>query len=248
MTSTDDPHARLLRRLLELPVEGAAPPRPPIPEEAGPDEVRAASESLIAAVHDRFLSMLPEARLRRLADLVIERRGRPGALVECGVAKGGALAVMAHLAGPHQTTWGFDSFDAMPPLTDEDEGDGQIWVGARCAGPQGADAVTASFTALGVSMARTRVVPGWFEDTLEDAVAELAPIQVLRLDNDWYRSTRYTLEILYPHVAPGGAVIIDDYFEFSGCRRAVDEYRTAHGIEHPLIPTPGDDSEVHWVA
>jgi hypothetical protein len=46
----------------------------------------------------------------------------------------------------------------------------------------------------------------------------------LRLDTDWYESTKIELEILYPLLEPGGILIIDDYGHFSGARKAVDEY------------------------
>ena len=47
---------------------------------------------------------------------------------------------------------------------------------------------------------------------------------MLRLDGDWYESTRVCLENLYPHVAPGGIVIVDDYYNWDGCARAVNEF------------------------
>jgi len=49
-------------------------------------------------------------------------------------------------------------------------------------------------------------------------------ISVLRLDTDWYASTKIELEILYPRLVQGGVLIIDDYGHWQGARRAVDEY------------------------
>ncbi len=63
---------------------------------------------------------------------------------------------------------------------------------------------------------------GWFQDTLP--IADTPEIAVLRLDGDWYASTRVSLKHLYDRVVPGGFVIIDDYGCYDGCRKAVDEF------------------------
>jgi hypothetical protein len=51
-----------------------------------------------------------------------------------------------------------------------------------------------------------------------------SPIAILRLDTDWYASTRCELECLYPQLQPGGILIVDDYGHWDGSRRACDEY------------------------
>ena len=64
------------------------------------------------------------------------------------------------------------------------------------------------------------------EGKVEDTIPAQAPEQIalLRLDTDWYESTRHELDHLFPRVSPGGVVIIDDYGTWQGARRAVDEY------------------------
>lgn len=61
---------------------------------------------------------------------------------------------------------------------------------------------------------------------VEDTLPEKAPdeIAMLRLDTDWYESTRHELETLYPRLSVGGVLIIDDYGYWAGARKAVDEY------------------------
>ena len=62
-------------------------------------------------------------------------------------------------------------------------------------------------------------------------------ISLLRLDTDWYASTKAELEILYPRLVPGGVCILDDYGHWDGARKAVDEYFAAHGprpFMHPI--------------
>ncbi len=72
------------------------------------------------------------------------------------------------------------------------------------------------------------MIQGKVEDTL--VIKENVPkkISLLRLDTDWYESTKVELEILYPLLQKGGILIIDDYGHFKGCRKAVDEYFSKH--------------------
>ena len=74
---------------------------------------------------------------------------------------------------------------------------------------------------------------GWFQDTLPQAIKEIDRIAILRLDGDYYESTKVCLEYLYPKVVRGGAVIVDDWC-LKGCREACEEYFKAHQID-PLI-------------
>src|ERR1051325_10354963 len=72
-----------------------------------------------------------------------------------------------------------------------------------------------------------RYVAGYtLEGTVEETIPAQAPerIALLRLDTDWYESTRHELVHLYPRLVPGGVLIIDDYGHWEGARKAVDEY------------------------
>jgi O-methyltransferase len=71
---------------------------------------------------------------------------------------------------------------------------------------------------------------GWFQETLPRDAPGLGPVALLRLDGDWYESAVVCLEHLYPHVAPGGVVVVDDYGHWEGCRRAVNEFLSAHDL------------------
>jgi O-methyltransferase len=66
---------------------------------------------------------------------------------------------------------------------------------------------------------------------------------VLRLDGDMYGSTMDALNNLYPKLSSGGFCIIDDY-PLKGCRQAVDDYRSQHGIDAPFMQI--DKSAVYW--
>jgi hypothetical protein len=72
-------------------------------------------------------------------------------------------------------------------------------------------------------------VKGKVEDTIPASTPDR--IAILRLDTDWYASTRHELEHLYPLLAPGGVLIIDDYGHWEGCRQAVDEYFASRNLQ-----------------
>jgi len=78
-----------------------------------------------------------------------------------------------------------------------------------------------------VSVREIHLVEGDVAQTLTHTVPET--IALLRLDTDWYESTRIGLEVLYPRLAVGGVCILDDYGHWQGARKAVDDYFEALG-------------------
>lgn len=178
---------------------------------------------------------------RVLADRV------PGDLLEAGVWRGGASIFMRGcleaFGDEGRRVWLADSFAGLPPPDaaryPADAGDRHSeW--KTLAVPE--SEVRANFTRYGLLDDRVRFLPGWFKDTLPAAPVDR--IAVLRLDGDMYGSTMETLVPLYPRVAPGGFVIVDDYGAVPGCRKAVDEYRSGHGIAEPLVPI--DWTGMYW--
>jgi hypothetical protein len=91
--------------------------------------------------------------------------------------------------------------------------------------------VRESFARLGLD-GGVEFLPGFFEESLA-ALARRA-WSLVRIDADTYEPTRAALDALYPGLAPGGYVVLDDYGSFEGCRRAVDEFRAEHGIAEPI--------------
>jgi hypothetical protein len=199
-----------------------------------------APDDLLLRVLEASFAFVDVPRLLNLRERCLS--APPGAFVECGVAQGASLAVMAAYADGRRV-WGFDSFEAFPMLSAADEGSGAELVGYSCSGDEGELAVVKTFAQVGVSMTDVHLVKGWFSDTLPETA--LGPIAVLRLDADFYEATKCALDQLYPSVVRGGYVIIDDYATFTGCRRAVDEYRELHAIDSPLQVTD-PNSEVWW--
>ena len=172
--------------------------------------------------------------LVRAVEYVVAR-GVPGAIVECGVWRGGSMMAAAltllRLGDQERELYLYDTFAGMPPpseadttrsgvraadlLAQEDE-DSHIWAIASL------DDVRAAVLSTGYPERRIHFVEGLVEETLPAHVPD--GIAVLRLDTDWYESTKHELEHLYPRLAPGGVLILDDYGHWQGARRAVDEY------------------------
>ena len=73
-----------------------------------------------------------------------------------------------------------------------------------------------------------RFIQGKVEDTLKTNIPE--KIALLRLDTDWYESTRMEMETLFPKLVKGGVLVIDDYGHWQGARKAIDEYLASHNI------------------
>jgi O-methyltransferase len=161
-----------------------------------------------------------------------------GDFVECGCWKGGSAMVMALSAIEAGDTSRhihlFDTFEAgWPPGGEEDitmfgETADELWEKAVASGQtpeslfcRAAD-VRRAMTETGYPEANVHLIAGRVEDTVPAQAPE--QISILRLDTDWFESTRHEWEHLFPRVSSGGIVIIDDYGCFKGARKATDEY------------------------
>ena len=162
----------------------------------------------------------------------------PGDFVECGVWRGGSVMSMAQelssLGVADRQIWLYDTFSGMTAPTTEDieagsgvtaqtmldqttVGDGDnVWCVA------GLPDVQANVFSTGYPREKFTFVKGDVARTLRETFPE--NISLLRLDTDWYESTRMELEVLYPQLSVGGVCIFDDYGHWQGARKAVDEY------------------------
>jgi hypothetical protein len=176
--------------------------------------------------------------LQRLDDLQacvesVVRDGVSGDLIEAGIWRGGASILMRAtldaLGAADRTVWVADSFQGFPAPDDEHPDRGNLAPIDYLAVP--VDVVRANFARLGYERG-VRFVPGFFEDTLPGLAGERW--SVVRVDGDTYEATWTTLQSLYPGLSVGGHLIVDDYGAVEECRRAVDEFRSHHGIDDPL--------------
>jgi hypothetical protein len=171
---------------------------------------------------------------RRAVEYVVARN-IPGGIVECGVWRGGSMMAMAltllELGVADRELWLYDTFSGMtePNVEDADfrnepadrllahaRRDGHLWARSSL------EDVRENMASTGYPSNRTRFVEGPVEETIpEHCPREIA---LLRLDTDWYESTRHELVHLYPRLADAGPLIIDDYGHWQGAKKAVDEY------------------------
>jgi len=169
-----------------------------------------------------------------------------GCLVECGVARGGCATLMIIASHDTKSVWLFDSFEGLPEPTTEDGvlrkprgKDKSSWDLAKgyCLGIQ-EEVEDLLFNKFEFSRDKVHLVKGWFQDTLPVYKDKVGDIAVLRVDGDWYESTKCCLGNLYDNVVDGGYVILDDY-ALVGCRKAVDEFFGNRGEDMPKVVLDG---------
>jgi O-methyltransferase len=159
--------------------------------------------------------------------LAVRFKHLSGAIVECGTWKGGMIAGLAYVFGPHRRYYLFDSFEGLPPAKDIDGERALRWQ-ADTESPFFFDNCRASIDDARDAMRRAgirdpMVVKGWFQDTLPRTAIE-GEIAVLRMDADWYDSTMCILVNLFHKVVSGGCIIIDDYPNWEGCAKAIHDF------------------------
>lgn len=193
----------------------------------------------------RSYTMTSPERIFSLCDAVtyIQENKIEGDIVECGVWKGGSMMAVADTllrlkeTGRHLHL--FDTFEGMAPPTENDVDIGgvkaeqllqssdkaqedSVWCRA------GLDSVKSAVGSIGYPTDKIHYIQGMVEHTIPHHAPE--KIALLRLDTDWYESTRHEMEHLFPRLVKGGVLIIDDYGHWQGARKAVDEYISQHGI------------------
>ncbi|HMS83097.1 MAG TPA: TylF/MycF/NovP-related O-methyltransferase [Nitrospira sp.] len=198
-------------------------------------------------------TMVPEPAIDFLIDQVITLLTSrvSGVLVECGVWRGGSsmamlLAQQAAFGRVERPVYMLDSFQGLPPVTAKDGPLASKW-------QQGADPenfldncravreeVDHALARMGFVPGDYTIVEGWFDQTVPRLAEDISPnsIALLRLDGDWYDSTRCCLDTLMPLVSEGGVVIIDDYYAWDGCARAVHDYLSSHDVAYRIRSLP----------
>ena len=195
------------------------------------------------------------------AVLIVQRNSVPGDIVEAGVWMGGLSCYMALAAKLSRRSWLLDTFEGLPAPTSEYDGadskslwtrlrDAAGWVptthdGHKITAPRGRgnlsgfcyasrEDVEQTMRRSGQPQSMRRYVVGKVEETLASsqwARQQPSSIAILRLDTDWYESTRLELKVLWPLLSPGGWLYVDDYFAVAGARRAVDHWLQANDWE-----------------
>jgi O-methyltransferase len=218
----------------------AAKPAPVAAKPGFPDDFDEELRQIIKAV--KPFTMTSPDKLHGLitATRYIARHNIKGDIVECGVWRGGSMHAVARTldsVGDHsRDLYLFDTYEGMPPPSEKDTRmDGTtaqelldkgtrsqtIWAYATLGD------VKEGFASVPYPAERIHYVEGKVEDTIPDHAPE--SIALLRLDTDWYESTKHELEHLYSRLVSGGVLIIDDYGYWKGSQQATDEFLKTTG-------------------
>jgi hypothetical protein len=212
-------------------------PNPPPPPEVTDGEVAEHNRAIVERAMP--FTMTSPLRIEATVEAVRHcvRREIPGAFAECGVWRGGSVLAMIlalqELGVADRDIYLYDTFEGMTEPGEHDRSALAAYEEARSRGerpfeemfgPQAfnEDGVRRTLAASGYPQERLHFVRGAVEETIPASLPER--LALLRLDTDWYESTRHELIHLYPVLSTGGVLIIDDYGHWDGCRRAVDEY------------------------
>jgi hypothetical protein len=159
----------------------------------------------------------------------------PGDLVECGVWRGGSVMAMAltllQLSCKDKRLYLFDTFSGMTEPGDKDVDYLGQYAHDRLEQVRSVSSeedARAAVYSTGYDRSQIHFVRGPVEETIPARAPDL--ISLLRLDTDWYDSTRHELIHLFPRLAPRGVIIVDDYGHWRGARQAVDEYLAQNHI------------------
>jgi O-methyltransferase len=226
----------LIRRVIRELGYDLVPYRPDDPSRL--DAIRDLSpEELAIAAKIRPFTMTSLERIAALINAVtyLSNNKIEGDIAECGVWRGGSMMAVAltlkALGDSNRSLYLFDTFEGMPPPTDHDmTNDGvsaQIQLGRDRKGrgiwcEASLEDVQANLASTGYPPERIHFVRGKVEETIPATLP--GHLALLRLDTDWYESTRHELTHLYPRLDRNGVLIIDDYGHWQGAKKAVDEY------------------------
>ncbi len=167
----------------------------------------------------------------------IVKKGIEGDIVECGVWRGGSvmaiIKVLQAMGSSDRKIYLYDTFEGMTEpgaedvsvhgslakkLLDENEKSEKDTIWAY----SGIEVVKKNVYSMGYHPEKIHFVQGRVEDTIPAIKPD--KISLLRLDTDWYESTKHELEHLFPGLSRGGVLILDDYGHWKGARKATDEY------------------------
>lgn len=205
------------------------------------------------AVKDARLTYLSAAKLYRIERCLteIDKARIEGECVEFGVALGGSGILIAKRMARDRHFSGYDLFGTIPPPSDRDGPESheryRIIASGRSSGI-GNDTyygyesnlfekVKESFAEFGMPVDGThiRLVKGLFEETV--SFDDGARIAFAHVDCDWYDPVALCLDRIYGHLAPGGIVVLDDYNDYGGCRKAVADFLARHDDIHLADPS-----------
>lgn len=171
--------------------------------------------------------MVPQKDFIECLSLVSKFKEIDGCVIECGVWRGGMIAGMAEVLGKDRQYFLFDSFEGLPDAKEIDGPGALAWQSDKESSNYynncKAEIEWAQKAMLNAKATKSTFLKGWFADTVPQFRPQ-EPIAILRLDADWYDSTMICLENFFPLVKEGGLIILDDYYAWDGCSKALHDY------------------------
>jgi len=221
------------------------------------------TEALVYRIKSKNLSYLSDRSLLDLSQAIIdiENQGIEGEFIEAGCALGGSAVLIARSKSKARAFSIYDTFEMIPPPTDKDGDDVhnryEIIKSGKSGGINGAqyygyrsnllDYVKTNLSSFGrpADEHNIQLIKGLFENTMHLD----KPIALAHVDCDWYESVMTSLNQIVPNLTVGGRIIMDDYYSWSGSRKATDDFfadkkekftfESKSGILH-IIRTTGD--------
>ncbi|MBI2593918.1 class I SAM-dependent methyltransferase [Candidatus Daviesbacteria bacterium] len=174
--------------------------------------------------------------------IYINENNIEGAYVECGVFKGGSIMNIALTQLNYNKIvhiYLYDTFEGMTPQGEFDVNHRGVPASRILKNPGkmcicSLEEVQQNLSLTGYPKEFLHYRKGDVAVTLKEKVPE--KISLLRLDTDWYESTKIELEVLYPRLVKGGVLILDDYGYWKGARKAADDYFASIGIKPVFEP------------
>jgi len=174
----------------------------------------------------RPYTMVPEGAFILNLDLCNHYKTMKGDFVECGVWRGGMSAAISEILGSDRPLHLFDSFQGLPAAREIDGKEALAWQrDVNAPGYFDNCRAEESYVLQAMKLAghkKYQTYPGWFDETIPEFGDH--SVAIWRLDGDWYDSIMVCLDHLFPKVVEGGIVLLDDYYTWDGCAKAVHDY------------------------
>jgi asparagine synthase (glutamine-hydrolysing) len=196
------------------------------------------AQEVINRVREQNLTYLDYNRFAQICGTVrdIEAKSIPGCFIEAGCALGGSTIVIASIRDSSRDFKVYDVFDMIPPPTEDDPVEVheryRIITSGKSTGIGGDEYygyVDNIFEIVDKNLKKNLheeayknifLIKGLLQETL---ILE-EPVAFAHVDVDWYEPVKVALERIFPLLSVGGSIILDDYFDWGGCRKATDEY------------------------
>jgi len=186
-------------------------------------------------LRDQFLSlykkyqdytMIPQDLFIANLELCHRYKNLQGDYVECGVWRAGMSGAIAEILDDEKMLHLFDSFEGLPPAQEIDGEEALAWQkDTNASGYFNNCAAEETYARQAMTLAgreNYKIYKGWFNETLPSF--NNRTIGILRLDGDWYDSIMDCFNNLFPQVINGGIILLDDYYTWDGCSKAVHDY------------------------